>query len=471
MVFAKPSLEIISEGVMYGTGQSFVGRGTPSLITIDFDASPLLLTSVAARKAALAKAKDPTHHHGGTHGRIGVLVTTQHDLAARLPVEPSLRPLLECKANYVERGNFSAYFFDAPSKVHVRHEVTETALQIVMLYVCPGSASSLSDPPILRFDGAIAFRNPYGYLSAAAFGFLPYFASLASLYVAAGGAFGCIMALNVKFIARLQWLVLALFVLGLVETIGMFGLFAQINASGETACCPVLPLAVVTVILNALKRCASRMLLLVVCFGFGITKSKIPFTRGCSLVVLSVAYLALAINNDMRFEENGTPRKAHSWTNVPVVAVDIVFLTWTFLSLGSIKAGLREQRQTAKLLMYTKLTAVLAGFVFIWSALAAFEIAVGSGFFSIEWRFAWLIHSFWHTAYFILLLTIAIIWRPSRVNQELGYWSQLSMVEDGDEYDDDDDYVDGDLEEFAGAENFVDEEEFGVDDDEEGFQG
>ena len=77
-------------------------------------------------------------------------------------------------------ANFTAHFYDVPSKIHVTHEVERTGVELVMLYVCPGDDAGGSMSPV-RFDGSIAFRNPYGYLAAATFGFLPYFAALAAL--------------------------------------------------------------------------------------------------------------------------------------------------------------------------------------------------------------------------------------------------------------------------------------------------
>ena len=193
MVFDSPTMEAMSEGVMWGTGQSPVGS-KPSMIDVQLDAAAL----------------------GGRTSRVGVLITSQVDLAEQLSVDPALRPLLLCQKDYAT-ANFTAHFYDVPSKIHVTHEVERTGVELVMLYVCPGDDAGGSMSPV-RFDGSIAFRNPYGYLAAATFGFLPYFAALAALYLVTGVAYCCVLALNRAFVSRLQWLVLAIFVLGFVET-------------------------------------------------------------------------------------------------------------------------------------------------------------------------------------------------------------------------------------------------------------
>ena len=434
MVFDSPTMEAMSEGVMWGTGQSPVGS-KPSMIDVQLDAAAL----------------------GGRTSRVGVLITSQVDLAEQLSVNPALRPLLLCQKDYAT-ANFTAHFYDVPSKIHVTHEVERTGVELVMLYVCPGDDAGGSMSPV-RFDGSIAFRNPYGYLAAATFGFLPYFAALAALYLVTGVAYCCVLALNRAFVSRLQWLVLAIFVLGFVETAAMFGLFAQINATGETACCPVHPLVVITVVLNALKRCGSRMLLLVVCFGFGVTKSTLPFTQGCSVFLLGAAYLAVAINHDVQFEMSGTPSAAAKLTNVPVMAVDFAFILWTLSSVDKIEAELTASNQHAKLAMYRRLTAVLIVCIASWSLFAVFELAAGHGFVAVAWKFDWLLHSFWHSAYFALLVAIAVIWRPSRLHQEQ-IWLQLAMHDDG--YDEEEmAVIDGDLDI-----EFDNDDEYDVDDDE-----
>lgn len=441
MVFDSPTMEVISEGVMWGTGQSPVGS-KPSMIEVQLD--------VTVQGAGLGRRKS----------RVGVLITSQIDLAKQVSVDPALRPLLLCQKDYAT-ANFTAHFYDLPSKIHVAYEVERTGVEVVMLYVCPGDDADGAVSPA-RFDGTVAFRNPYGYLAAATFGFLPYFAALAVLYLVTGLIYLCVLAQNKAFAARLQWLVLAIFVLGFVETVSMFGLFAQINATGETACCPVHPLAVITVVLNALKRCGSRMLLLVVCFGFGVTKTTLPFTQGCSVIMLGLAYLAVAINHDLQFEVSGAPSAAAQRTNIPVVAVDFVFILWTLFSVDKIKAELTESNQHAKLAMYGRLTVVLVVFIIGWCLLAMFELFAGHGYVAVEWQFHWLINSFWHSAYFALLIAIAVIWRPSRLNQEQ-IWLQLAMHDDG--YDEKEmAELDGDLDlEFNNG------DEYDVDDDDMQF--
>ena len=109
---------------------------------------------------------------GGTH-TVGVIVTTDASLETSLPAA-----ILDCED--VTTSTYEARFYDTPSQILFTHEVTETGPQFVLIMVCPKSDVAQS---AVRLLGTVAFRNPYGYLAATSFPFLPFYGVLLAVYV------------------------------------------------------------------------------------------------------------------------------------------------------------------------------------------------------------------------------------------------------------------------------------------------
>jgi hypothetical protein len=64
----------------------------------------------------------------------------------------------------------------------------------------------------------------------------------------------------------------------------------------------------------------------------------------------------------------------------------------------------------------------------------------------LPWQWLWVLHSFWHVAYFALLVATGVIWSPSANSHLLAYSFQVTMdEEEADEVDaffDDEDFQD-----------------------------
>lgn len=55
----------------------------------------------------------------------------------------------------------------------------------------------------------------------------------------------------------------------------------------------------------------------------------------------------------------------------------------------------------------------------------------------------WILHSFWHICYFVILITVALIWKPSSVSDQLSYSFQLATSEEEADSIDKFDNIDG----------------------------
>ena len=416
---------------------------------------------------------------GGTH-TVGVVITTDASLEQQLPAE-----ILDCQDSV--KPHYQARFFNSPSQIIFTHEVITTGPQFVLIMVCPKVDVSQS---AVRLLGTVAFRNPYGYLAASSFPFLPFYGVLCAVYIVTTGIYFLLALAFKRNLTPLHYGTLAVFVFGVLEVVCMFLLYLQLNFSGFPVCCPLRPLAILSVVLNAMKRSGSRALILSVALGFSVTTDHVKWRTKASLGVLSIAYFAAAVVKDIEIDTNAVPSGMDTWLMLPVTILDVIFVVWFYIAIVSVcvlcvqrvypsclpllrcavcthppppltphpppsssqtntKSLLENTAQTSKLAMYQKLTVAIGSFVVIWCLMAVYSIAVGKGFVNLAWQNVWLLHSFWHLAYYAILTSISLIWTPSKTSNQLAYSFQLAMDED--EADLADEYLDGVDAEFGGS--------------------
>ena len=138
---------------------------------------------------------------------------------------------------------------------------------------------------------------------------------------------------------------------------------------------------------------------------------------------------------------------------LPVALLDVLFYFWIFRALIITIKALETKRQNIKLLMYVRLQRILYLSVvlsLIWGAVYAFVII--SGRLEEEWQNRWVYEGFWDCIYFGVLLTVMVLWRPSRNAQRYSY-QQIGADDSDLDTDDDDDLFDVNM-----------PDEFGLDD-------
>ena len=448
--FNELKMEILTEGPMYSTADSpFSAPGRKSSIRLDFDWW--------------------MQAHADRH-RIAVVFTTSSAMtrSGGLPKE-----LLACTADF-KNDQYESHIYSEPDgpfmrQITVESEVEHTTVgddfPRVLLFVCP----CLPDQPGLplglakrcwtgdtvagdqgaRLVGQVRFSNAYGMLSATDFPLLPFYAALTVSYfvllvVFVGASFYYRNNLNL-----LHYATALLAAMGMVECALFFVLYLWKNFTGSTSWPPT-PLQWAAAIFGVGKRALGRVLLLAVGLGYGTIKPKIPCPTATLMLFLTVAYVGLSIwkdvAEDVLFIRN--PDEAEALLNTTegaILCVDLVVLMWTLFALVQTQQTLDANRQTAKLKMYNALIAVMLCFVVIWGVFEAYRVAVTKKLVALDWQLVWILHSFWHVAGFAILVTIAIVWRPSPTSQDLSYWHQIEQV-DFDESEGEDEDVEGAVE-------------------------
>jgi hypothetical protein len=162
--------------------------------------------------------------------------------------------------------------------------------------------------------------------------------------------------------------VLAVFIVALAEATTWYAAYQTINITGEPYCCPFPTTVVASLVLQIFRQTFSRTLLLVVSLGYGIVRPKLlPAEWIATAVVTCLYFIAAAtaqvaeivVVNDVHAD---SPESVVSY-QIPELFMDIIFLSWIYLALGSTIRVLTEFQQSYKLQMYRQLAYTIGVFV------------------------------------------------------------------------------------------------------------
>lgn len=208
--------------------------------------------------------------------------------------------------------------------------------------------------------------------------------------------------------------------MGLLEKAAFLGEYESVNKTGQS----VYGAIVFGELVSSAKKMLSRMLVIIVCVGFGIVRPRLGSTLHKVLAVGAIYFIVSSVAGCLRAaKERVQPdNKMMLSADVFLSLVDACICWWIFSLLVQTMRTLRLRRNVVKLTLYRHFTNTL-----IFALLASVGFMVWS---SIEYRFKdcyvdwkelWVLEAFWHLLFVIILLVIMVLWRPSANNQRYAY--------------------------------------------------
>ena len=324
---------------------------------------------------------------------------------------------------------------DHPSHLYLKYSVHTAGLQYLALQVCDGGWLSG-----MELNGVFEFKNPYGFVPGRYFGFLPFegarciFFSLFVLY------YLCVLCAHSGRLLPLHFLTFIVLLVCVAESAAAFAGYLEQNRTGQPQCCPFPRIVVASMVLELLRRGATRVLLLVVSLGYGLVRPRLRRTEECGVIVLTAAYLTASFFATIAKVKNAAdPDLAAGplvplMVELPVLLFDLVFLACIYAALVKTMDSLRDSGQTFKLEKFWRLAKVLGGFVFLVSVLNAFIFASREPLSLFKWP---------HQIYWVqgvsqevlnvgVIATISVIWQPTEHSRLLVSMQQLNTDEFGD---------------------------------------
>jgi hypothetical protein len=307
--------------------------------------------------------------------------------------------------------------------------INETGLYYFILVNCLGSGANT-----VTVTGTTEWKNPYGFLNGDEFGFLPFYMIMAIVYLITTVAWGFLLYRFRDGLLTLQHCVTGLIAFGVVEQLLMWGDFYQYNANGTVS----VPLTVIAVAATTLKQTLARVLLLAVCMGLGVVRKRLHWGLNLSLAVYGVLYYLFAEvseSADALQDKTSLPISptVTVFTLMPLFLLDAVYFVWVFAALFRVTSALRSGGQNAKLSLYRKLGGVLVGAFFMSVVMITLEFVVLGFFADGLWKIWWVWDSYWMLLNYLILLAIAIIWRPNPNNGRYAYEELVSSEPPGED--------------------------------------
>lgn len=338
---------------------------------------------------------------------------------------------------FIQDYNTTGYIWQID--LRTQQPVSIEAWHNVAVTLCP----SMYSPQIYgaELSGSVGFRNPYGYLPGDMYGLLPFQGARAVAMFVVFALFLTFYIIYDESRLPLHTGIVCVLLVALVEFWVWFGAYLVINESGLPYCCPFPPKVVAGLILQIFRQTLSRVLLLIVSLGYGIVRARLLKAEMYAIGFMTMAYLAASIASEVSqilFYEKKVRLNAEDDTvlyGVPQFALDVIFLSWIYLSLTSTIRILTEFRQTHKLRLYNALYITIIVFVSLFAAVATLAILAQKGYLSWPWKYDWVLDVLWETLNFAVLVAVAYICLPSDNSRLLSYSTQLSSSEDDEDLD------------------------------------
>ncbi|CRL04434.1 CLUMA_CG017519, isoform A [Clunio marinus] len=279
---------------------------------------------------------------------------------------------------------------------------------------------------------SMKFKGPHGFLTAKDVPMLHFYAFMCLYYILLAFIWLIFSALHWKDLLRIQFWVGAVIFLGMLEKACFYFEYQQANTNGFAT----LSLALTAELVSCVKRTLSRILVLIVSMGFGITKSRLGDETNVRISVISILYFVMASSESyLRLVQtrDRSENKQLILSAVPLALIDSMICWWIFTSLIQTIRALKLRRNIVKLRFYNHFKAVLIFGVGMSVMFMLYSIRIHK-ITECAWKNLWVDQAFWHVLFSILLTSIAFLWRPTANNQKYAFIPLLEAEEEDEQY-------------------------------------
>ncbi|CAI2356948.1 unnamed protein product [Caenorhabditis sp. 36 PRJEB53466] len=281
---------------------------------------------------------------------------------------------------------------------------------------------------------SVEWKAPYGFLSAIDWPLLRFYKIMCVFYSALALIWVYYCIKYYRDILRIQYWIGAVIVLGMVEKAFFLSEYATMNDTGSS----IDGILEVAEIVSCAKKTMSRVLVIIVCVGYGVVKPRLGQTLNQVAGVGLVYFIFCSIEGIARVSKNTVEAtKQKQFAALPLVLTEMIIFYWIFTSLASTIRMLRLKRNDVKLSVYrhfanTLAFSVIASVIFmIWSM--AYHIFPTC---RVDWKELWVDTAFWHVLFCFILVVIMVLWRPSQNNQRYAFTPLLDDSEDENDQED-----------------------------------
>ncbi|KAA3676626.1 uncharacterized protein DEA37_0001835 [Paragonimus westermani] len=299
----------------------------------------------------------------------------------------------------------------------------------------------LNEECFMDVDVEIELRNPDGsYLSAVEFPFLPFNGVISLLYLVLVVVWLVFIARYWHNLMRIQCCIGVVLVLGLWEHLTLMAIYETVRKSGQVA-----PSATYFAELIAcVKRTLARLLVLIACLGYGVTKPRLSAIWFRRCLALGLVYFVLVTIEGMT--RVSQPRFTTTYfrlaTLLPLLCLDVGIMWWIFIYLARTLRETRMRHNVIKHKLYRNFSYVLLVVSLISLIFMIWSVGVFKQRPCIEsWHYLWIDDAFWQFLFLVILAVIIVLWRPTGSNREYAYSLLDSRAEEAGSIDEEEDIL------------------------------
>lgn len=460
--FSETPVQIISEGPMYASGKGPFGETGDSTITVAVSSSGASIGRVGSSQFKVNLAFADSTNWKRLVGTPDVQSTWPEttlyaeDLNCCTASTPSAKCFGSAPGELIvypaasgstarSPSVFSTTVSDntQPMSLSTNYSALTEGPQYVILIACP-TVSSTTLLPNYPNTIDIAFKNPYGFVPGSLFGFFPLYGALFVAYLIFALVYGGLLLRWRRFVLMLQFGVISLVLLSVVETAVWFFMYDAKNRSGSptpcTICGPVTSDYVFASVLTVFKRGLSRVLLLAVAHGYSIVKPTLDRKVYLPMILLGVLYSIFGILKELS-SVSSFGEVNDSNVVFLLLIVDAVLFVWIFYALEKIFIDLKVTLQNEKLRMYVQLQNVMKACAVVYVGVAISIVLIKTGKLPLDWKSIFFLVNFWDVLYLFFIIGVAIIWAPGESTFMYASYNQPSNLGDGKGGDDGPDTV------------------------------
>jgi len=272
-------------------------------------------------------------------------------------------------------------------------------------------------------------RNLNSYLEAKDYPLLIFFGILSGIYAVLALVWLIVCGIHYRDILQIQIWIGGMLALNMVEMSVFCNKYQTVNNGHEVSD----GLVVFAELLSTFKHGLSRILVLIICMGYGIVKPRLGTTKHLVLA-LGLAY-CLFVSIDSIYVKLVAPTKPMTqrqrlYAYIPRAVVNAVLIWWIIASLVSTIRTLRMRRNVIKLTLYRHFSNALAFGILSCVAFEVWWIHLTKEGCIQNWKEYWLSDDiFWNVLFTMILIVIMFLWRPTVNNSRYAFSPLLDTDE------------------------------------------
>lgn len=296
----------------------------------------------------------------------------------------------------------------------------------------------------LTVSGEYVWKSSHGYLPGNLFGEMYFFSALTICYALLIAWYGVKMSIYSDAIIPIQKWVVGTIGIGLLEVFFKAGDLWVWNVDGDRFWFTLYT----GVIVGVLKRAISRVLVVMLCLGWGVTCDTLG-DKMKKVVTLGVAYAGTSAARDvmtvLAITENEVLSNEVETELLDVVTIltfitafiDVSFYLWIFDALNGTMQYLEDMNQSRKLKRYLRLRLILllsVLFAVVWTVFGIVDSYNDQRMINEEVN-GWVLSAVWEVNYLLVLVCLSCLWSPEAGAKEYAYVMELSTVGNDLEFD------------------------------------